>query len=97
MLHCSPEAMRYDNRKKNAPRALAPVLSPLAIDQWSEKPALAWGCFGHMIMSRLTEQRLTDLTEAGIAALLVEPESWADALRYAEGAPSHQRASSWRN
>jgi hypothetical protein len=47
-------------------------------------PAWAWGRLGHRVISRLAEQHLSEKAKVGIAGLLAEGESLADASTWAD-------------
>jgi hypothetical protein len=59
-------------------KTVAPLLAVMVILQ-TATPAWAWGRVGHRVISRFAESRLTAEAKAGIAALLEEGESIADA------------------
>jgi hypothetical protein len=71
--------------KASGPRCLCfIVVWALVLALQSATPAWAWGRLGHRVISRLAEQHLTPKAKAGIAALLAEGESIADASTWAD-------------
>jgi hypothetical protein len=63
-------------------------VSALGIDAFlvvqAAKPPFAWSRIGHRVISRIAEARLTPQAKAGIAALLDNSESLADASTWAD-------------
>ena len=64
-------------------RMVSWALSISVVSHWTI-PAHAWGRIGHRVISRLAEQRLTPQAKAGIAALLAQGESIANASTWAD-------------
>ena len=60
------------------------VVSALLFALEAATPAWAWGRLGHRVISRFAEQHLTPKAKAGIAALLAEGETIADASTWAD-------------
>jgi nuclease S1 len=71
------------SKKTTMPLARLGILAML-VSSTITAPTLAWGRLGHRVISRFAEQHLTDKAKAGIAALLPEGESLADASTWAD-------------
>jgi len=71
-------------------RSAAQTFGPARIDAW------AWGALGHRVIARLAEKHMTPGAKAGLAALLQEDESLADASTWAdEYRKKHRETGPW--